>query len=53
MERMGRLADALSADNIDRALELARSPMKVRGFGAVKAAAAAALLGKLADDPER
>jgi indolepyruvate ferredoxin oxidoreductase len=49
LERMSRLADALSADNIDRAIELARSPMQVRGFGAVKAAAAAALLGKLAD----
>ena len=43
------LADALSPDNIDRAIELARSPMEVRGFGVVKAAAAAALLGKLVD----
>jgi indolepyruvate ferredoxin oxidoreductase len=53
LERMSRLADALSADNIDRAIELARSPMEVRGFGAVKAAAAAALLGKLAESRNR
>jgi indolepyruvate ferredoxin oxidoreductase len=40
---IGELNAALSADNRDRAVEIAALPMQIRGFGAVRAAAANAL----------
>jgi indolepyruvate ferredoxin oxidoreductase len=47
LERLKVLAAELNSNNLGAAIELTETAMQVRGFGAVKAAAAQALLSRL------
>jgi indolepyruvate ferredoxin oxidoreductase len=47
LEVIGRLTDTLSAQSLARAIEIAESPAKVRGFGHIKHPHASALLEQL------